>query len=84
MTIVRTSLIIIFDNSSSKDFDIKWVDDTHALAVFSTQAAAADAFKFPFPNLKLKMISQATPESRIKARRSTGKYNLTAEVHLAI
>lgn len=32
-------MILIFKNYSSKGFDIKWVDDTHALGVFSSAIA---------------------------------------------
>lgn len=62
----------VCDHSSS-DFDIVWVDDTHALAVFGSQVAANSALQFAFADLKVRVLSQATRESRIKAKKSTDR-----------
>ncbi|XP_068746108.1 uncharacterized protein DDB_G0284459-like isoform X2 [Montipora capricornis] len=52
----------------TKGFDIKWVDDTHALGIFSSYIAAKDAIQLcSTPLMKLRPISQGTPESRKKA-----------------
>lgn len=52
----------------SKGFDIKWVDDTHALGIFSSSIAAQDAIRLcSTPLMKLRPISQGTPESKKKA-----------------
>lgn len=52
----------------TKGFDIKWVDDTHALGIFSSYIAAQDAIQLcSTPLMKLRPISQGTPESRKKA-----------------
>ncbi|XP_054167416.1 coiled-coil domain-containing protein R3HCC1L-like [Oppia nitens] len=56
---------------NSRDFDIKWVDDTHALAVFSNGRTATEALKFSYPNIKLRPLSQAIKESKLKARNSS-------------
>jgi len=52
----------------SKGFDIKWVDDTHALGIFSSPIAAQEAIRLcSSPLMKLRPISQGTLESRKKA-----------------
>ncbi|XP_073239439.1 uncharacterized protein [Porites lutea] len=52
----------------SKGFDIKWVDDTHALGIFSSHISAEEAIKLcSSPLMKLRPVSQGTPESRKKA-----------------
>ncbi|KAL9983610.1 hypothetical protein ACROYT_G005806 [Oculina patagonica] len=52
----------------SKGFDIKWVDDTHALAVFASRLAAQDAIKLcSGPLMKLRPVSEGTTESKKKA-----------------
>lgn len=52
----------------SKGFDIKWVDDTHALGIFSSHISAQEAIKLcSSPLMKLRPVSQGTPESRKKA-----------------
>ncbi|CAG2182037.1 unnamed protein product, partial [Oppiella nova] len=53
----------------SRDIDIKWVDDTHALVVFSNSNAATEALKYIYPNVKLRPLSQAIKESKLKARK---------------
>lgn len=58
---------------SSSDFDIVWVDDTHALAVFGSQVAANAALHFTFPDLKVRVLSQATRESKNKAKNCTDR-----------
>ena len=60
-------------SAGSTDFEIVWVDDTHALAVFGSEVTANAALKFTFPDLKVRVLSQATSESRLKARRSTDR-----------
>lgn len=54
---------------STPDFSLKWVDDTHALAVYSNPYGAVDALATPNGVVKLRPISQATKESRNCARR---------------
>lgn len=53
----------------NKGFDIKWVDDTHALAVFASRHAAQDAIQLcSGPIMKLRPVSEGTTESKKKAR----------------
>jgi len=54
---------------STPDFSLKWVDDTHALAIYNNPYAAVDALSTPNGVVKLRPISQATKESRNCARR---------------
>lgn len=57
----------------TKDFDVKWVDDTHAIGVFSTCLAASDALMYHHPLLKTRPISEATRATKLKAKHCTGK-----------
>lgn len=52
-------------------FNIKWVDDTHALAVFSTPFAATEALSAQIPLMKLRHISEASKQSKLKVKRCT-------------
>ncbi|XP_078671288.1 uncharacterized protein LOC144911270 [Branchiostoma floridae x Branchiostoma belcheri] len=52
----------------SQGFNIKWVDDTHALAVFSTCAVARRALQITNPLLRVKPMSEATQQSKKKAK----------------
>ncbi|KAK7476448.1 hypothetical protein BaRGS_00032283 [Batillaria attramentaria] len=62
-------LLVAFKDYMSRGFDIKWVDDTHALGVFSSTIAAQDALKLIHPMMKLRPLSEASKQSRSKARR---------------
>jgi hypothetical protein len=62
-------LIMIFASYKETGFDIKWVDDTHALAIFSSSRIAADALSMSHPLVSLKPLAEATIESRNKARK---------------
>ncbi|XP_053548529.1 coiled-coil domain-containing protein R3HCC1L [Bombina bombina] len=61
-------LILAFANYQKKGFDIKWVDDTHALGVFSSPITAADALSSKNPLVKVRPLSQASKASKLKAR----------------
>ncbi|CAH1259417.1 R3HCC1L [Branchiostoma lanceolatum] len=52
----------------SQGFNIKWVDDTHALAVFSTRAVAMKALQIKNPLLRVKPMSEATQQSKKKVK----------------
>jgi len=43
------------------------VDDTHALVVFASKTAAIEAMKVSYNNIKLRPLSEAVKESKIKA-----------------
>uniref|UniRef100_A0A5S6KFH8 V-type proton ATPase subunit C 1 n=1 Tax=Xenopus tropicalis TaxID=8364 RepID=A0A5S6KFH8_XENTR len=51
-----------------KGFDIKWVDDTHALGLFASPITARDALSSKNPMVKVRPLSQATRASKAKAR----------------
>ncbi|GCC34753.1 hypothetical protein chiPu_0013229 [Chiloscyllium punctatum] len=61
-------LLRAFSIYQKKGFDIKWVDDTHALGLFSSAIAARDAMSTKHPMLKTRPLSQASRSSKVKAR----------------
>ncbi|XP_073408926.1 coiled-coil domain-containing protein R3HCC1L isoform X1 [Dendrobates tinctorius] len=61
-------LLRAFASYQKKGFDIKWVDDTHALGVFASPITARDALYSKNPLVKVRPLSQATRASRAKAR----------------
>ncbi|XP_063432885.1 coiled-coil domain-containing protein R3HCC1L-like [Mytilus trossulus] len=63
-------LLSAFSMFKSKGFDIKWVDDTHALGVFSSVIAANEALQFTHPLLKVGPLSLASRESKVKAKKA--------------
>ncbi|MPC28278.1 Coiled-coil domain-containing protein R3HCC1L [Portunus trituberculatus] len=64
-------LMMVFSQFISAGFDVKWVDDTHALGIFSTSLMAAEALSLRHPFLKTRSLSNATKTSRAKAMRIT-------------
>ncbi|KAI9553346.1 hypothetical protein GHT06_021244 [Daphnia sinensis] len=56
-------------NGKPPDFSLKWVDDTHALAIYGSAYAAVDALAVPQSVIKMRPLAQATKESRNCARR---------------
>ncbi|XP_067132997.1 R3H and coiled-coil domain-containing protein 1-like [Centruroides vittatus] len=62
-------LMAIFSTFKNPGFNIKWVDDTHALGVFSSPIAAMDALTLKHPLLKVRPLSQGIRESKFKAKR---------------
>ncbi|XP_074595804.1 coiled-coil domain-containing protein R3HCC1L [Brevipalpus obovatus] len=56
---------------NSRDFDIKWVNATHALAIFSSRTAAQGALSMPYYNLKLRCIKDAIEASKLKCHESS-------------
>ncbi|XP_039077147.1 coiled-coil domain-containing protein R3HCC1L isoform X1 [Hyaena hyaena] len=61
-------LLRVFCSYQKKGFDIKWVDDTHALGVFSSPITARDALGSKHTMLKIRPLSQATRAAKAKAR----------------
>ncbi|XP_015316195.2 coiled-coil domain-containing protein R3HCC1L isoform X2 [Bos taurus] len=61
-------LLRIFCTYQKKGFDIKWVDDTHALGVFSSPITARDALGSKHTMVKIRPLSQATRAAKAKAR----------------
>ncbi|XP_046851206.1 R3H and coiled-coil domain-containing protein 1-like [Xenia sp. Carnegie-2017] len=65
-------LMNALSNLQKQEVSIKWVDDTHALAVFSSSATALQALnQFVNPLLKLRPLHHGTEQSKRKARRNT-------------
>ncbi|XP_036395109.1 coiled-coil domain-containing protein R3HCC1L [Megalops cyprinoides] len=61
-------LLRTFQSYQQRGFDIKWVDETHALGLFSSPIAAKDALRSKHPLLKVRPLSQASATSKAKAR----------------
>ncbi|KAL2302913.1 hypothetical protein Nmel_010366 [Mimus melanotis] len=61
-------LMRIFCSYQKKGFDIKWVDDTHALGIFSSPITARDALSTKHLMVKTRPLSQGTRASKAKAR----------------
>ncbi|KAK4321599.1 hypothetical protein Pmani_007624 [Petrolisthes manimaculis] len=57
----------------STEFKVKWVDDTHALAIFSTARVASRALNTKHPFIKTRSLATAITASRVKAMRGTEK-----------
>uniref|UniRef100_A0AAG5CR44 R3H domain-containing protein n=1 Tax=Anopheles atroparvus TaxID=41427 RepID=A0AAG5CR44_ANOAO len=62
-------LMMLFSQYKESGFDIKWVDDTHALAVFSSSKIAAEVLATGHSFAQVKPLAEATSESRSKARK---------------
>lgn len=71
-------LIRAFHSFQQKGFDIQWVDDTHALGLFSSPIAARDALTTRNPLLKVRPLSKASAVTKAKAR-SCSDYLLPAK-----
>lgn len=61
-------LLRIFCSYQKKGFNITWVDDTHALGVFSSAITARDALGIKHTMVKIRPLSQATRAAKAKAR----------------
>uniref|UniRef100_A0A452HKP0 R3H domain and coiled-coil containing 1 like n=1 Tax=Gopherus agassizii TaxID=38772 RepID=A0A452HKP0_9SAUR len=61
-------LLRIFCSYQKKGFDIKWVDDTHALGIFSSPVAARDALSSRHVMVKTRPLAQGTRAAKAKAR----------------
>ncbi|KAK3530335.1 hypothetical protein QTP86_023949 [Hemibagrus guttatus] len=64
-------LIRAFCSYQQKGFDIKWIDDTHALGLFSSPIAARDALRTKHPMLKVRPLSKSSSATKAKARASS-------------
>ncbi|XP_078311787.1 uncharacterized protein LOC111137341 isoform X2 [Crassostrea virginica] len=67
-------LMSVFSQFKNKGFDIKWVDDTHALGVFSSVIAAQDALKMIHPLCKVGPLSESSKACKAKARKCVECY----------
>ncbi|NWI46750.1 R3HC1 protein, partial [Picathartes gymnocephalus] len=60
-------LMEMFSDFHESGFKIQWVDDTHALGIFSSLSTASQALGRRYPCLKIRPLIHATKQSKIKA-----------------
>lgn len=61
-------LLTVFAAYRNRSFHIKWVDDTHALGIFSSPLVADEVLASDLPFVKTRPLRLAIAESKIKAR----------------
>ncbi|KGL92574.1 R3H and coiled-coil domain-containing protein 1, partial [Charadrius vociferus] len=61
------NLLEVFSDFHESGFKIQWVDDTHALGIFSSPSTASQALGRRYPSLKIRPLIHATKQSKIKA-----------------
>ncbi|XP_054252654.1 R3H and coiled-coil domain-containing protein 1 [Indicator indicator] len=60
-------LLEVFSDFHESGFKIQWVDDTHALGIFSSLSTASQALGRRYPALKIRPLIHATKQSKTKA-----------------
>nr|XP_034994880.1 R3H and coiled-coil domain-containing protein 1 [Zootoca vivipara] len=60
-------LLEAFAEFQESGFKLQWVDDTHALGIFSSLAAASQALEQSYTSLKIRHLIHGTRQSKIKA-----------------
>ncbi|NWH40578.1 R3HC1 protein, partial [Chloropsis hardwickii] len=60
-------LMEMFSDFHESGFKIQWVDDTHALGIFSSLSTASQALGRRYPCLKIRPLIHATKQSKVKA-----------------
>ncbi|XP_064328791.1 R3H and coiled-coil domain-containing protein 1 [Phalacrocorax carbo] len=60
-------LLEVFSDFHESGLKIQWVDDTHALGIFSSPSTASQALGRRYPSLKIRPLIHATKQSKIKA-----------------
>ncbi|KAF7656669.1 hypothetical protein LDENG_00037730 [Lucifuga dentata] len=71
-------LLRFFQSYQQKGFDIKWIDDSHALGLFSSPIAARDALKSKHSLMKVRPLSKSPAATKAKVR-SCSDYLLPAK-----
>ncbi|CAL8354744.1 unnamed protein product [Boreogadus saida] len=71
-------LLKLFESSQLNGLDIHWVDESHALALFSSAVGARDALRSKQPLLKVRPLSKSSAATKAKAR-SCSDYLLPAK-----
>ncbi|KAM4751047.1 coiled-coil domain-containing protein R3HCC1L isoform 1-T2 [Anableps anableps] len=71
-------LLRLFQCYQQRGFDIKWIDDAHALGLFSSPIAAREALRTKHPLMKLRPLSKSSNATKAKAR-SCSDYLLPAK-----
>nr|XP_009942906.1 PREDICTED: R3H and coiled-coil domain-containing protein 1 [Opisthocomus hoazin] len=61
------NLLEVFSDFHESGFKIQWVDDTHALGIFSSLSSASQALGRRYPCLKIRPLIHATKQSKTKA-----------------
>ncbi|XP_056364667.1 R3H and coiled-coil domain-containing protein 1 isoform X2 [Oenanthe melanoleuca] len=74
-------LLGIFSDFHESGFKIQWVDDTHALGIFSSPSTASQALGRRYPCLKIRPLIHASKQGKAKALQrpspvATGKQSL--------
>lgn len=65
-------LVTAFKDFQDSGFEIKWVDDTHAIGIFSGRTAAKSALAtFSHPLMKVRPIQLASRQTKLKAKKCT-------------
>ncbi|XP_057177331.1 R3H and coiled-coil domain-containing protein 1 isoform X1 [Triplophysa rosa] len=77
-------LLDAFVDYSEGGMKIKWVNDTHALGVFSSQAAAEQVLSLKHPLLKTRPLSEGSQKAKWKAMRRADVHWVTARGCLAL
>uniref|UniRef100_A0A3Q1B0V0 R3H domain and coiled-coil containing 1-like n=1 Tax=Amphiprion ocellaris TaxID=80972 RepID=A0A3Q1B0V0_AMPOC len=70
--------VLCYEIFCTRGFDIKWIDDTHALGLFSSPIAAREALRSKNPLMKLRPLSKSSSATKAKAR-SCSDYLLPAK-----
>ncbi|XP_015263053.1 PREDICTED: R3H and coiled-coil domain-containing protein 1 [Gekko japonicus] len=60
-------LLEAFAEFQESGFKVQWVDDTHALGIFSSLVAASQAMEQSYTSLKIRPLIHATRQTKIKA-----------------
>ncbi|NXF99648.1 R3HC1 protein, partial [Sakesphorus luctuosus] len=60
-------LLEMFSDFHESGFKIQWVDDTHALGIFSSPSTASQALGRRYPCLKLRPLVHASRQSKLRA-----------------
>ncbi|KAM7418782.1 hypothetical protein PAMA_016082 [Pampus argenteus] len=71
-------LLKLFQCYQQRGFDIKWIDDKHALGLFSSPIAAREALRSKHMLMKLRPLSKSSSATKAKAR-SCSDYLLPAK-----
>ncbi|XP_069733723.1 R3H and coiled-coil domain-containing protein 1 [Phaenicophaeus curvirostris] len=66
-TLKTEQLLEVFSDFHESGFKLQWVDDTHALGIFSSSSTASQALGRRYPSLKIRPLIHATKQSKIKA-----------------
>ncbi|XP_014748374.1 PREDICTED: R3H and coiled-coil domain-containing protein 1 [Sturnus vulgaris] len=69
-------LMEMFSDFHESGFKIQWVDETHALGIFSSLSTASQALARRYPCLRIRPLLHATPQAKLKAlhRHSKAKF----------